>query len=75
MGWLDRVIAVISPAWAYRRSRFRDALRAEAEPAEPRRRDDSGWMRIDDPNNPLNTGRLRTGTGVRAEWPSRDRMW
>lgn len=58
MNWIDRLIAAIAPAWAYRRQQFREALRAANEQEEPRRRpDDSGWIRLDHPNNPLNPER------------------
>jgi hypothetical protein len=73
--WLDRLIAAVAPAWAYRRSRFREALRVEAEPADARRgTDDGGWMSIENPNNPLNPDRMRVRAEGEAVWPAR-RPW
>lgn len=57
MTWLDRVIAWLSPAWAYRRAQFREALRQGQEAEAPRRQShDTGWVRWD--QSPLNPERV-----------------
>lgn len=71
-GLLERLIRWLSPAWAYRRAQFREALRLCEEAEQPRRRsDDGGWLRLDDPNNPLNPDRI---TPPRQAEPER-RRW
>jgi hypothetical protein len=54
MSVIDRIIAALSPAWAWRRQQFREALRQAQETEEPRRPDGGGWMPLNHPNNPLN---------------------
>lgn len=69
MNRLDKLISWLSPEWAHRRQRFREALKPpEREP----RRDDHGWMAIDDPDNPLNPAALERAhaerLGGRQRW-------
>ncbi len=65
--WLDRVIAWLSPAWAYRRHAYREALRAaqDEENTPPRRPDGGGWMPLNHPDNPLNPDRMLVARGRR----------
>jgi hypothetical protein len=65
---LDKLIEFLSPSWAFKRRQYRDAL--QAEPAESRRaRDDGGWQRLDDRNNPLNQWQQQD------LWPRRPWHW
>ncbi|MGE5644151.1 MAG: hypothetical protein ACM336_00025 [Acidobacteriota bacterium] len=66
MHWLDRLIEMISPAWAYRRHAYREALRqANETDAAPLRPDGGGWMPLNHPDNPLNPDRLHAPRGRR----------
>jgi hypothetical protein len=55
---------LLSPAWAFRREQFRQALKQTTEPPTPRRNDRDGWISINHPDNPLNADNV---TRVRAE--------
>jgi hypothetical protein len=71
---IDRLIRFIAPGWAYRRQRFRQALRADTElPAQRRPRDDEGWVPwSESPWNP--DRRLQNSSEQRAVWPA-PRPW
>jgi hypothetical protein len=71
MNLLDRLIETIAPRWAFKRQQYRDALRLLEEPPERRRpRDNEGWVRLEDPANPLCPTRV---TELRDS--SRRRSW
>lgn len=53
---LDRIIAMVSPSWAYRRARYRAALVVPDVPDVPgTKADDTGWRAIEDANNLVGT--------------------
>ncbi|HWQ56813.1 MAG TPA: hypothetical protein VN442_24210 [Bryobacteraceae bacterium] len=65
-GWLERFILWLAPGWAYRRAQYREALRQEHKPEEPRRRpDDGGWVRWED--SPINPERRAVPATAREE--------
>ena len=70
MTWIDRVIEAISPAWAWRRRQFRQALAELREEEAPARCVDAdrGWVSIEDTANPLhpsNLGRVQEDRSAR----------
>lgn len=71
-GWLERLLQWLAPRLAYRRRQFREALRQEQEHREPLRQPEGGgWMRIDDPANPIN----RRPVAAPKAWLDERRRW
>ena len=68
MTWFDRLVGWLSPEWAWRRKQFKDALETDAAPRRPDRTpDDVGWVRWEDPNNPLHPDHLASSRVAREE--------